>query len=100
MRVHAVSQRRKTTALRWSVMLALALCATWSAHAEAKDRTTSIAAVELFERGGGSEVVIRTDGEPDYSARVAQDGRRIVIDVRDAKMAGAAAAIAETRGVV
>ncbi len=103
MRVHAVRVlgKAKDAAIRCSLLCALFLCATISSNAIAKPRLCQVTAVKLMEVGdGGSEVAITTDVEPNYSARVAQDGRRIVVDLRDAAVAGAAPAITDVRGVV
>lgn len=44
--------------------------------------------------------MVRTDRAPNYSARVAQQGKRLVVDLRDAAIAGAEPAITDFRGVV
>ncbi|MEM9696489.1 MAG: AMIN domain-containing protein, partial [Myxococcota bacterium] len=49
---------------------------------------------------GGSEVFIRTDGEPQYSARVVQGGRRLLIDLPRARVGTAQDAITDFVGVV
>ena len=103
MRVEAVRVMGKAreAVLRCSLLFALLLCATVSSNAIAKARLCQVTAVKLLEVGdGGSEVVIKTDIEPNYSARVAQDGHRLVVDMRDAAIAGASPAITEMRGVV
>jgi type IV pilus assembly protein PilQ len=82
------------------VMLVLA-CATSSSNVRARGRLSQITAVKLLEVGdGGSEVIVRSDGEPAYAAHVAQDGKRLVIDIRDASAKSVDAAITEARGVV
>jgi len=57
--------------------------------------------VKLLEvEGGGSEVVVRSNAEPNYSAHVSQDGRRLTVDLRDATFGSSDAAITDTLGVV
>jgi type IV pilus assembly protein PilQ len=101
MRVEAV-RPLKEALLRCSLLFALALVSvTVSSNAGATNRMCRVTAVKLAEaEDGGSEVIVRTDVEPNYSARVAQDGRRIVVDLRDATVAGADPAITDHRGVV
>jgi type IV pilus assembly protein PilQ len=88
----------------WMRILAcvLALSAVLIGHdAGAKPATTRVLAVKLFELpDGGSEVFVRTDRQPDYTARVAQGGLRIILDIRNAKVSGAEEAITDGKGVV
>ena len=83
------------------VATSLFLATTLSSNAGAKPAPARVAAVELLALpDGGSEVYVRTDREPDYSARVAQKGRRIIIDLRGAIVSGAKPAITDFKGVV
>jgi type IV pilus assembly protein PilQ len=84
--------------LAWVVVLLGSLP---SASAQAKPARCRVIAVKLFELPGeASEVMIRTDRTPDYTARVAQGGKRLVIDMRGAVVDGAEEALTEFRGVV
>lgn len=49
---------------------------------------------------GGAEVYVQTSQKPKYSARVAHKGRRILVDLRDAVLAGAEPAIMRPSGMV
>ncbi|MEQ9317608.1 MAG: type IV pilus secretin PilQ [Polyangiaceae bacterium] len=83
------------------VATSLFLATTLSSNAGAKPAPAKVEAVKLLALpDGGSEVYVRTDREPDYSARVAQKGRRIIIDLRGAIVAGAKPAITDFSGVV
>ncbi len=84
-----------------TMLLAIALVVTASKSSTAKVPLRRVTSVELLlAPGGGSEVSIRTDGEPSYSARVTQGGKRMVIDLRDAVVAAAKTAITDGSGVV
>jgi type IV pilus assembly protein PilQ len=79
----------------------MALATSVASNAGAKSAPIRVEAVKLLALpDGGSEVFVRTDREPDYSARVAQGGKRIVIDMRGAIIAGAEPAITDLQGVV
>ncbi|MBM4360619.1 MAG: hypothetical protein FJ096_21130, partial [Deltaproteobacteria bacterium] len=57
-------------ALMRSVLLVLLVvaCATSSPSVHARERLSQISSVKLLEVGdGGSEVIVRSDGEPAYS---------------------------------
>lgn len=69
-----------------------------SAAAGTPCRATSVALSTL--QGGGSEVSVRTGCEADYTARVERQGKRIVVDLRNVIVDGAAAALTERKGVV
>lgn len=88
--------------VRGAILVALMLtCATLSTNASAGAPTCLISAVKLLELpDGGSEVIVRSDCEPDFTAHVGRDGRRITIDIRDATVSAAEAAITDVRGVV
>jgi type IV pilus assembly protein PilQ len=81
--------------------LVLVLATTMSSNAGAKSEPARVIAVKLFALAdGGSEVFIRTDHAPDYTARIAQEGRRVIIDLRNSVMGGAEAALVDPKGVV
>jgi len=83
------------------VATSLFLATTLSSNAGAKPAPARVEAVKLLALpDGGSEVYVRTDRRPDYSARIAQKGRRIIIDLRGAVTAGARPAITDFKGVV
>jgi type IV pilus assembly protein PilQ len=81
----------------------LLLIAAWAATApawgaEVRCRVREVRLVATA--GGGGEVVLRTSHRPEWSARVAQQGLRVIVDLRDAMVAGADPAIVEPQGVV
>lgn len=49
---------------------------------------------------GGTEIEVLGTGTPTYAVRVAEGGRRVLIDLSNADVAGAPAAITEPKGVV
>jgi type IV pilus assembly protein PilQ len=82
-------------------VLVVVLATSLSSGARAKQMPARVIAVKLLRLGdGGSEVLIRTDRPPEYTARVAQSGKRLVLDLRDAVTQGAEPAITEFKGVV
>jgi type IV pilus assembly protein PilQ len=84
--------------LAWLVAL---LALTTVSNATAKSAPARVIAVKLFKLAdGGSEVMIRVDKVPQYTARVAQNGKRIVVDLRGAVVSGAEPALTELKGVV
>jgi type IV pilus assembly protein PilQ len=67
----------------------------------AKQAPMRVLAVKLFAiDGGGAEVFIRTDRQPDYTARIAEGGKRVLLDLRGAMVDGAEPAIIDQKGVV
>jgi type IV pilus assembly protein PilQ len=88
--------------VRGALLLMLVLSATTlSSNVGARPGRCQISAVKLLEiADGGSEVVVKSDSEPVYSAHVAQDGRRLVLDLRDTTASQVDAAITESKGVV
>jgi type IV pilus assembly protein PilQ len=51
-------------------------------------------------KAGSAQVVVRTSARPTYTARIADGGKRIIIDLSGASVAGAPAAIVEGNDVV
>ncbi|MEZ4446596.1 MAG: type IV pilus secretin PilQ [Polyangiaceae bacterium] len=91
----------KTRAVRIVSGALLLLATSVSSNAGAKTPSLKVAKVKLMELpDGGSEVFVRTSEKPDFSARIAQGGKRIIIDLRGAVVAGADAAITDFKGVV
>ena len=88
--------------IRWLlVALVMTLAVSLSSNATARKASTRVIAVKLFELpDGGSEVFVRTNKKPDYTARVAQAGKRIIVDLRHAVVGGVDEAIVESKGVV
>lgn len=84
----------------WTMVVAM--CALTMTHdAIAKPKHNRVIAVKLFSiDDGGSEVFVRTDRKPDYTARVAQGGKRLILDIRGAVLGGADPAITNATGVV
>lgn len=88
--------------MRGIVLLALAMTfATWSTNARARVPVCRISAVTLRELpDGGSEVLLRSDGEPNFTAHVTADGHRLTLEIRDASVNTSDTAITDIRGVV
>jgi type IV pilus assembly protein PilQ len=77
------------------------LTALLSVTAYAEPRSIKVTAVTLSAPTEGSaRIVVTTSGRPTFSARVADGGKRILIDVTDAVVSGAPAAIVEGNRVV
>jgi len=70
-------------------------------HADAKPRALEVMNVTLGSPADDkAEVLVTTSREPRYSARVANGGRRLLVDISDAVVTGAPAAIVEGNAVV
>ncbi len=82
-------------------LCAVVAAVTIGGQASAASPRCQITDVKLVGRSGGSaEVIVKTSRTPEYSARIAQRGRRIIVDLRNSSVAGAPAALIEHRGVV
>ena len=82
-------------------LLALSLALSLGSNARAKASLCRVHSVKLLAApDGGSEVLVRTDRSPSYSARIAQQGKRIIVDLRDAVSAVAEPALTDPIGVV
>ena len=78
---------------------ALVLAASVTSNVGAKSGVCRVTTVKLLALpDGGSEVVVRTDRKPVFSARVAQGGQRLIVDLRQAVVAGAEPAILHAIG--
>jgi type IV pilus assembly protein PilQ len=79
----------------WVLTVMLAMTAT------AAPRRVTVTNVALTApRDGAARVVVRTSARPTYSARIADGGKRILLDVSDAVISGAPPAIVEGNRVV
>ncbi len=77
------------------------LTALLSVTAHAEPRSIKVTHVTLSAPAEGSaRVVVSTNARPTFSARVADGGKRILVDVTDAVVSGAPAAIVEGNRVV
>jgi type IV pilus assembly protein PilQ len=90
---------------RWLRRLCSLLVATLvlglASNSGAKQAPMRVLAVKLFALdGGGAEVFVRTDRAPDYSARIAEGGKRVLLDLRGAVVDVADPAIIDPKGVV
>lgn len=56
--------------------------------------------IERLPEQGGAQVVVEFSAQPTYSARLANKGRRLLIDVANADITGAPAALTDRVGVV
>jgi type IV pilus assembly protein PilQ len=87
---------RTLCALALGALLATLSPATWAAPG-----TVAITDVTLQESGeAGTVLTLATSGKADYSARVAEGGRRLIVDLANAEVRGAPAALTKGRGVV
>ena len=107
MRVEALEgrvARGRTISAIWRgvvLLLVTVLLTTVTTAAQAKPARNRVKAVKLLPLPeGGSEVFVRTDREPDYTARVAQGGKRLIVDLRDTVVSGAEPALTDVAGVV
>jgi len=90
------------SSLRWLLAaLVITVAVSFSSDASAKKASSRVIAVKLFDLpDGGSEVFVRTDRAPDYTARVSQQGKRLIVDIRNSVVSGADATITDAKGVV
>lgn len=73
----------------------------WSFCSFAADKLCHVRSVSLMAApDGGSEILVTTDSAPQYAARIAGGGKRIIVDIRNAVVRGAKAALTQSRGVV
>lgn len=95
------SPHRSRTAIR-AALGALCLLGSLgiSTPASAGPSTSRVTEVKAAAVGEGAEIVIVSSRPPQYSARVADQGRRLILDLSDAELDGAASAITERAGVV
>ena len=95
----AAHKTGKLTRVAASLLVAASLM--WAPVIAAAPNETRVTKVSLLAlEDGGAEVLIRSDAVPNYSARIAQGGKRIIVDLRDAKVVGAGEAITDVTGVV
>jgi type IV pilus assembly protein PilQ len=81
-------------------LLSLALLGTAGlAHAEGARRATHVE-VHALEGKGAAEVAVTFSEEPSFTARLDKGNRRLVVDVSDADVAGAAPALTDRVGVI
>ncbi len=84
----------------FSVALLL-MAASVTSNVGAKPAECRVTTVKLLALpDGGSEIIVRTDRKPAFSARIAQGGKRLIVDLRHAVVAGAEPAITDPAGVV
>ncbi len=67
------------------------------AHA---DPAVQVTDVKIAAADGATEVLVATSGTPQFSARIAEGGRRLIVDLQGAAVAGAPGAITKGSGVV
>ncbi|MCS6900311.1 MAG: type IV pilus secretin PilQ [Polyangiaceae bacterium] len=72
----------------------------FSAPALAGPSTGRVTEVKATKVGEGAEISIVSSRPPQYSARVADQGRRIILDLTDTEVDGAPPALIERAGVV
>jgi len=104
MRIDRVWTARKPRA-RLRIFLAgfgvWVLTAFFAVSAVALPTTVKVTDVTLSApKEGAARVVVRTSARPTYTARVTEGGKRILLDVNDAVIAGAPAAIVEGNKIV
>src|SRR5579872_1555987 len=77
-----------------------AMLATGPVYADPASNHVLDVQVHPAEGGGGTEIEIVGTGAPSYNVRVADGGRRLLVDLADSDVAGAPAAITSPVGVV
>lgn len=100
--------RRSSLWLRWALATASAIGLSGAAESSAWARGAPnhvrdvqvVAGVSGADRSPTSEVAIALSSAPRYSARLAEDGKRLLIDISDADVSGAPGAITDPVGVV
>lgn len=100
--------RRSSLWLRWTLATVSAMglgvaaeSSAWARGAQNEVRDVQVVAGASNEKqGASSEVVIVAASAPRYSARLAEGGMRLIIDISDASLAGAPGAITDPAGVV
>ncbi|NUO47779.1 MAG: type IV pilus secretin PilQ [Polyangiaceae bacterium] len=110
MRTHWVrrcTEAASRGALRRRVRRAAAALGVWiltafvAVSASAQPGATKVTDVALSSaKAGSAQIVVRTSARPVYTARIADGGKRILIDVSGSSVAGAPAAIVEGNDVV
>lgn len=80
-----------------AILLGTLATATPAAAAPSSNRVTEVAASPA---GGGVEVTVKTAQTPVFSARVADAGKRLIVDLNDTEIDGAAPALGESAGLV
>jgi type IV pilus assembly protein PilQ len=101
-RQRARRQTRLSVAARalWRCLLVVAVVALPIHQSWAAPPTVIVRDVQLGERDGAVEVVVSTSAAPRFSARVADGGKRLIVDVLDATVAGANGAITKGNSLV
>lgn len=102
------SMRRSSLWLRWALATASAIglggaaeSSAWARGAPNHVRDVRVVAeVANEQQGAASEIAIVASSAPRYSARLAEDGKRLIIDISDADVSGAPGAITDPVGVV
>lgn len=98
-RAPATARPRIVSLWRWALVLALIVLP--SGHSWAGEPTVALRDVRMSARGDGTvEVAVTTKGTPHVSARVADGGKRLIVDVLDATVSGAPPAITEGNALV
>jgi len=89
-------------ALRSLLFLTIGLLAfVASSDASAGGKLNRVTGVKLLPLpDGGTQVLVRTDYKPTFTVRVAQGGKRLIVDLAGATPSGAEPAIARAVGVV
>ncbi len=94
----ALLQRGMVALAATGAAASVLLCGTTAA---AESATNHVRDVQVHaSEGGGVEIEIVGTGAPTYNVRVADGGRRLIIDLSDSDVAGAPAAITTPIGVV
>src|SRR5690242_9319576 len=94
------STGRRTKGVSSLTALAIVLSATvsWADGASNHVRDVKVHAAEGIP--GGTEIEVVGTGAPTFNVRVTEGGKRLLVDVSDADMAGAPSAITNPSGVV
>jgi len=100
--------RRSSLWLRWALATASAVALVGAAESSAWARGKQnhvrdvrvVAQASEGQQTASSEVAIVTASAPLYSARLADDGKRLIVDISNADIAGAPSALTDPTGVV
>ncbi len=100
--VQAPSGRAASLALRLCAWLAVVFGVAGAPGVAAAATALGASKLEarVLDADGAAEVVVAFDQRPSYTARIENSGRRLVIDVPNARLAGAPSAVTSRKGLV
>jgi type IV pilus assembly protein PilQ len=84
----------------WLLSLSLLGGVSGTAHAVEETKHATEVVVRALEAPRAAEVVVKFSAEPSYTARLDKGNRRVVVDVSNSDVAGAAPALTDRVGVI